>query len=475
LALVLTGGLTYLLNRPLPVGERSLPALGPLLSPFTGFWQNGAFASDMEDGSLEIPGLLSEVTVAYDDRLVPHIYADNLQDVYFTQGYVEAKHRLWQMDMVARSTGGRLAEVLGPSILERDQLQRRKGLRWAAENMIKEWETHTYEMEMLEAYINGINAYISSLSPSEYPLEYKILGFAPEPWTVLKSALVSKSMALTLCAREDDIQSTNTIDLLGLEQYDYLFPHHNQRQRPIIPQDSPWNTGYADSLVLPADIPASYGLQGSLPFEPLEYPDENIGSNNWAVSGARTASGAPILCNDPHLNLTLPSIWHEAHLHTPDCNVYGVSLLGIPAIIIGFNQDIAWGITNSGHDVSDWYQIEWADAEKTMYKFAGENRPVEYLMDTFYVKGQAPVIQETPLTHLGPVVYQDESEQSGAMVLRWIAHPQPDDFDLKTFIKLNRAKNYDEYRAALSHFNNPAQNFVFASREGDIAISVGGR
>jgi len=149
--------------------------------------------------------------------------------------------------------------------------------------------------------------------------------------------------------------------------------------------------------------------------------------------------------------------------------------LGIPAIIIGFNQDIAWGITNSGHDVSDWYQIEWADAEKTMYKFAGENRPVEYLVDTFYVKGQAPVIQETPLTHLGPVVYQDESEQSGAMVLRWIAHPQPDDFDLKTFIKLNRAKNYDEYRAALSHFNNPAQNFVFASREGDIAISVGGR
>lgn len=474
LVLLVTGALTFFLNRSLSIGEQNLPALGPLLSPFTGFWQNGAFASAQEDATLKVEGLLGEVTIAYDDRMVPHIYADNLQDLYFAQGYAEAKHRLWQMDMVARSTGGRLSEVLGPSLLERDKMQRKKGLRWSAQRALEAWETHTYEMEMLEAYIDGVNTYIESLTPATYPLEYKLIGFAPEPWTALKSALVAKSMALTLCSREDDIKSTNTLGLVGQEQYDFLFPNYNPKQRPIIPSGTLFQPQSFDTLNLPEGIPESYGQLPPIKDPKFTYPEEGIGSNNWAISGSKTASGATMLCNDPHLNLTLPSIWHEVHLHSPDCNVYGVSLLGIPAVIIGFNEQVAWGITNSSHDVADWYQIQWADQEHSSYIYDGETLPVEYLIDTIYIKGQSPEIQKTPLTVMGPVVYQDKEEQSGAMVLRWVAHDKPKYFELKTFIKLNQANNYQDYREALTFFSNPAQNFVFASREGDIAITVNG-
>ena len=192
------------------------------------------------------------------------------------------------------------------------------------------------------------------------------------------------------------------------------------------------------------------------------------------MAGSKTASGNPILCNDPHLSLTLPSVWFEIQIHTPDMNAYGVSLPGLPGIVIGFNEDIAWGQTNVGQDVTDWYNIQWTNDEKTLYLLDGEAVPVTWQIEEIKTKSGPTIIDSVKYTYWGPVVagtddpYQD-------MALQWLAHTQNDADEMRTFLGLTSAKNYDDYSEALSKYISPAQNFVFASREGDIALKVNGR
>ncbi len=207
-----------------------------------------------------------------------------------------------------------------------------------------------------------------------------------------------------------------------------------------------------------------------------ERPDYIVGSNNWAVSGSKTASGDPILCNDPHLTLTLPSIWFQIQIHTPEQNCYGVSLQGLPGIIIGFNEDIAWGVTNVGHDVSDWYRIRWADAKRTQYLLDGVARPAEMRIEEIKIKGQESFLDTVRYTVWGPVVYDYDPEhplRDGA--LRWVTHDEPDPAEMMMLLLLDEAKSYSDYRQAIQGYECPAQNFVFASRTGDIAITVQGR
>jgi len=215
----------------------------------------------------------------------------------------------------------------------------------------------------------------------------------------------------------------------------------------------------------------------TFPYDLMEQPHPNNGSNNWAINGEKSASGNPILCSDPHLGLTLPSIWYEVHINTPEINAYGVSLPSEPGILIGFNDHIAWAETNVGHDVLDWYQIKWVDDSKTQYHFDGQVKEVDIRFDTIYVKGMEPVIEATKYTVWGPVVYEDSSALYYDLAMRWVALDKPkkkDFYDLGTFWKLKAAKNHQEYLAALSGYDSPAQNFAFASTEGDIAITVNG-
>jgi penicillin amidase len=457
-----------------PFGSQ-VPAMGPLLSPFTGFWQQADPVEPAREKRLSFPALSGEASVYFDERMVPHIFAANEEDAAFIQGYMTASDRLWQMDIAVRATSGRLAEVLGENLLERDKIQRRKGILRTAERITEEWKKNESEWAILIAYARGINSYVASLSPADYPLEFKLMGYKPEAWAPVKSAIFFLSMAETLCSRQFDVPASNTLALLGRDTFNFLFPEWNPKQSPIIPSSVEWNFTWPDT---------SGRDQGSMlgqtfPVETFPLPPEFIGSNNWAVSGSKTASGYPILCNDPHLRLTVPAIWYEIQICAPGYNAYGVSLPGIPGIAIGFNESIAWGETNVGQDVMDWYAIKWVEGKKGTYLLDGQEREVEQVVEVIKVRDKKePVLDTVSYTRWGPIVYESEDAPYAGLAMRWTVHDTPrvePHSALGTFMNLMKGKNYKDYYEALKGYENPPQNFVFASKDGDIAITVNGK
>ncbi|MBO6585066.1 MAG: penicillin acylase family protein [Gracilimonas sp.] len=449
----------------------SVPPLGKFFDPHAGFWAN-AETTAPQSQELDIPGLKDIVSVYFDDRRVPHIFAQNEHDLYLAQGYIVARDRLFQMEMQTYDAAGRLAEIIGPSLLNRDKQTRRWGMPFGAERAWQEIQKDPDMLAVIEAYADGVNAYIDELSPDEYPLEYKILDFTPEPWEPIKTALLLKNMTRTLAAGNRDDRTSNTLAYFGDDFVNRFFTREPELNDPIIPPSREWDFDAdipeaPDSLYVPASAKEIEAFT----------TEEGIGSNNWAVSGSKTASGYPILANDPHLSLTLPSIWYEVQLHAPGVNTYGVSLQGSPGVIIGFNEDVAWGVTNVGTDVLDWYEIEFRDETMQEYRHDGQWKPTSTRIEEVKVRGEETVMDTVIYTHHGPVtkvesrVNEDRAPAYHAM--RWIAH-EPSN-DLKTFYGLNRAENYDDYVAALKEYTAPAQNFVFASNEGDIAIWVNGK
>ena len=475
ISLLLTGCLVYFLNEPFTIrGEKesTLPPLGPFFSPFTGFWQNADSDKTYLFNDFDIPEIKGKINIHFDERMVPHIFAENMEDALFAQGYVEAGMRLWQLDLLSRVGSGRLSEVLGESMLEVDKMQRRRGMLYAAKNSEKAWKKSPESVKLLGAYERGVNAWIDQLHPKDYPLEFKLLNYKPERWTLLKTALVRQYMNLTLNLREDDVEATNALKALGEEDFKILFPEKNPKQTPIIPSGTKWEFE-------PVNLEKKTISQEAIGLiqNPLHAKNnELVGSNNWAVAGSKTLSGNPILCNDPHLQLSLPSIWFEIQLHTPEANVYGVSIPGLPGVTIGFNENIAWGVTNVGTDVADWYNIEWTDDAKTSYSLDGQIKRANIVVEPYRVKGMEELVYDTvKWTIWGPVVYESEVSGWKDLALRWLSHDEPNPDDILAFFGLNTGKNYDDYREALKRYSFPAQNFVFADKNGDIAITVNGR
>lgn len=461
-AIILYG---ILLHTSIPTSSGSLPPLGKFLNPFTGFWQNAENTAP-EDQVLDGLPLEKEVEIIFDDRLVPHVFAQNDSDLAFAQGYLHAYHRLWQMDISARQAAGRLAEVFGEGLLKLDLNMYRMGVPKAAAQYAVSWQD-CETFPILESYIAGANQYIDQLGPGDFPLEYKLFNYAPERWSPYHAALIMMSMNIALCSRNEDLAATATLDLLGKEDFDFLFPPINPKQSPVIPSEVKYEFGNSFHEVMERDETI-----GSLPYNFMNVTDPHVGSNNWAISGDRTASSFPILCNDPHLNLTLPSIWYEIQLHGNTHNSYGVSLPGVPNIVIGFNEEIAWGATNVGMDVSDLIRIRWLDSSKGIYIVGNEEKRVEVRIDTIYVKGEEPVIDTVRYTDWGPLYIDD----SISLALHWLPLINAEnDCAMRAFATLNKATNIEEYRQAISWLQNPPQNFAFASNQGDIALKVQGR
>jgi penicillin G amidase len=446
-----------------------VPPVGKFLNPFSGFWAN-AESKERNDTTNEVKGLKGDVEIVFDNHQVPHIFASDEYDLYFAQGYVTAKDRLWQLDFQTRFAAGRLSEVVGEKAVELDRYQRRLGMTYGAENMLKELEKHPKIKAMAQAYADGINAYIDHLSPKEYPVEFKILDYQPEKWTVLNTGLLLKLMSATLAGGSDEFYMSNVLKKFGPEVTKDLFPDYPFRSDPVIPPGTKWN-------FKPVAIPNAAALPDQTAVSTRQ-KDEGTGSNNWAVSGSKTASGFPILANDPHLDLTLPAIWYQTQLVGPGVNVYGVSIPGAPGIVIGFNQKVAWGVTNVGSDVLDWYQITFKDRQHGAYWHDNEWKPVKKRIEKVNVRGGKPVSDTVLYTHHGPVVYEQKPDFIKAKnvpegyALRWIAHDPS--VDIATFYHLNRATNYNDYRKALAFYTAPAQNFVFASVENDISITPNG-
>lgn len=470
-SLLITVSLVYCLNSSLTIGETTLPPLGKFLDPFHGFWKNAEKTVDIPE-ALDVAGLQGDVKVIYDSMLIPHIYASNEEDLYFAQGYVTASMRLWQMETQIRSGAGRLAEVLGPRLLDRDRSQRRLGMVFAAGNAMKEMEKHPETLRLISAYTAGINAFIETLNADNMPMEYKLLNYEPEQWENFNSAMLLKNMAQTLNMGDKDKEMTLALSLVGKPMMDILWPDNENVGDPIVDRSNNWKFQPIKLDSIPLAVPA--GLIAMGPSH--ERSSKDVGSNNWVVSGTKTATGSPILCNDPHLNLSLPSIWFAIHLNAPGMNVMGSSLPGAPGVIIGFNDSIAWGVTNAQRDVVDYYKIRFKDASLNEYLSDSAWRPSRKVIEKFEVRGQDPFYDTVTYTHHGPVTYDPSfhaTDLNNLYAFRWGSHDPSN--ELLTFYQLNKGRNHNDFMKALDHFKNPAQNFVFASVSGDIGIRVQGQ
>ncbi len=477
--LALTAGAIWKLDTP----TGALPAMGRLLNPFTGFWQNGENAVLKTFPDREFEALKGKVSVQYDDRMVPHVFAENTADALFVQGYLHAANRLFEMDMITRAAGGMLSELVGTAALDYDKQKRHLGMLWAAENDVAAWKKDAEMTVLMDSYVAGANAYISSLSPKDYPLEYKFLGAKPAPWSMLRSALFNKVMAEDLCSRNSDLEASNSKTMFG-KDFDALFPEYFKEQSPIVPTGTKWGfspvagsgTAAPKTSTSSTNHHSSNDALSYLDFPIYEKPDAGNGSNNWAVDGGKTLSKHPILCGDPHLSLRLPSIWYEIQMTTPEMNVYGVSFPGVPFVTIGFNENIAWSPTNVGHDVADWYSIQWKDAKKRdTYILDGMEKKADLRVERIAVQGfKEPVLDTVRYTTWGPVVFESDTSMKVNMAYHWLGHDVPKANPLRAFYLLNKAKNYDDYLKALEFFDLPAQNFAFACKNGDIALKVNG-
>lgn len=450
-----------------------VPPVLKFLNPFMGFWQN-AERSGLANEKISIPGAKDSISILFDDKMVPHIFATNDRDLYLAQGYVTAMHRLWQMDFQTRYAAGRISEVVGQSAVEIDRYQRRMGLVYGAENSLKGMMSDEKSREMVLAYTDGVNAYINSLSEGDYPIEFKLLDYKPELWTPIKCALLLKQMSAALAMGSNEFYMSNILQKFGNQVTEDLFPDYPFREDPMIPAGTKW-----DFSTLPVPAAPAFPAEQTKTNVKTHEKVEGIGSNNWAISGEKSLSGKPILANDPHLMLTLPSLWYQIQLHTTKGNTYGVSLPGAPGIVIGFNEKIAWGVTNVAADVLDFYQIRFKDKQRQMYWYNNAWAPVKKRVEQILTRAGTPVIDTVYYTHHGPIVYFKKPSYQLAdnvptgSALRWVVHDESN--ELLTFYHLNHATNYADYRKALTFYSAPAQNFIFASKENDIAITAAGK
>ncbi|RYY15949.1 MAG: penicillin acylase family protein, partial [Chitinophagaceae bacterium] len=450
------------------------PPFGKFLSPQQGFWQNAEPIDQDFSADLHFPELKGKANVYLDERLIPHVFAENDEDAYFIQGFLHAKFRLWQMEFQTLATAGRISEVIGDRAVNYDREQRRMGLTFAAENMVKALEANPQTRDAVNSYTAGVNAWVSNLTESELPIEYKLLNYKPEKWSNLKTALFVKQLTKTLAGYGygNDFQYTSLLSVFTDDEIKILFPYAPDSLSSIIPKGTPYvqpNT----FAIKPAGSDSSYLKKtDTLQILQTDKPTPGVGSNNWAVSGSKTKSGAPILCNDPHLDLNFPSIWFELQLHTPNFNAYGVSFPGIPGVVIGFNDDIAFGFTNGGVDIMDFYKIRFKDDSKTQYWFNGEWKPTQLKIEEIKINGKAAVYDTVAYTHFGPVMYDKSftnvSSNGDAIAIRWKAHDPSN--ELLMWWHLDRAKSYEDYAAAIKYLECPIQNIAFASKKGDIAL-----
>lgn len=418
-------------------------------------------------GALSLQGLQQPVEILRDEFGVPHIVAQTEHDAYFAVGFVHAQDRLWQMEMTRRAGMGRLAEVLGDSAVKFDRMFRTLGISAMAPQLIAAMDSAA--RAALQAYADGVNAFIETHRGS-YPIEFDMLGFEPEPWTAEHTALISRLMAWELnYSRWTDIVFGALVEKVGKEKASEVFFRWREGAPLIVEESSGGEMTFRSALSF---------LDVDLKFRRwLSLPGISAGSNAWAVAGSRSETGKPILASDPHLLLLLPGRWYEAHIVAPGLDVQGATIPGVPFVIIGRNRSIAWGVTNGMVDDQDFF-VEEVDSLQypTRYRVGGEWRAIETHTDTILVKGAPPILYTSYRTHRGPIINRIEpsAELSTHLIsMRWVAHDLSD--EAGAFYRINRASNWNEFRAALKSFAAPAQNFVYADVHGNIGYQLAGR
>ncbi len=461
-------------------GSGPIPALGPFLDPVSGIWSSARSATLPATVTHAVPGLSGEVRVVYDERHVPHIFAERVADAMRGLGYAVARDRLFQMELQTRATAGTLTELVGEAALGADQRSRRLALAWSAERDYSRMEPGSELVTYLEAYAQGVNAWMTEMSPAEVPLEYRLLGGTPMAWQPQHSLYLLKRMGWTLSMVNTERRKEAAAAMVGREAADGLFPINAPIQEPIQPNGL--REARFDPVSLPppgepapeivAQLAALRGFLGPSDTAVNDEREAVLGSNNWAIGPSRSTSGHAILAGDPHLDFTLPSIWYEAHLVVPGhLDVYGVTIPGTPTITIGFNRDVAWTFTNTGSDVMDFYRETVDDDERPeSYRLDGKWRPFERRIETYRAPDGAVLAVDTILhTHRGPVSRVLDRYVS----LRWTV--LEDQGELSALLGVNRARSVDEWMTAMETWVAPTQNGLVADRQGNIGIRSTGR
>ena len=425
--------------------------------------------------------------VVYDRRHVPHIFAATERDAYQALGYVVARDRLFQLHVQRLAASGRLTELAGPAALPLDRETRGLGLPRAAEAKLAAMSAD--DRSVLDAYAAGVNAYVGSLGATELPVEFTLAHARPEPWRPIDAVHVMNRMGYTLAseAREADLSAVAA--RVGARAAAALVPAREPIVEPIQPNGQARPRDDFAPLPPPgapdagaARVAAAYGAffpdgpTGAAATPAEERP--HLASNNWAVAPARSATGHALLAGDPHLELSLPSIWYEAHLVVPGrLDVYGVTIPGIPGIVIGFNRDVAWTFTNTGVDVKDFYAEEVDDpAHPARYRLDGAWVPLERRVEQYRTGAGALVAADTLLfTHRGPL----RRVSNGPGGVRWLSMRwtvlEPGG-ELGAFRDAARARSAREFLDAMARgYRAPAQNMLAADRGGTIAIRSTGR
>lgn len=404
-------------------------------------------------GRLRISGLEHRVDVLRDGWGVAHIYAQNQHDLFFAQGVVASQDRLFQMELWKRAGQGRLAEVLGPSALQRDITAR--ALRYRGE-MQEEYESYSPDARaILTAFTDGINAYIATLNIADglgLPVEFQLAGFSPEPWH--PQDCLNRMAAFSMTGNAfSELQHAQALTKLGPDKAAQLFGFD-----PAVALDPA--TGL-DLTGLSPDLLKN--LVGS--DRRIEFPAHSLeGSNNWTVSGALTASGKPLLANDPHRVIGLPSLRYMVHLVAPGWNVIGAGEPGLPGVALGHNEHIAWGFTIFGLDQQDLYVEELNPANPLEYKTESGWKTMEARPEVFFVKGAATVKVALKFTSHGPVLWEDGKR---ALALRWVG-TEPGTAGYLASLAIDRAQNWDQFEVAVARWKVPSENLVYADDAGNI-------
>ncbi len=468
------------------------------------------------EGELQAEGLNAPVDVVRDEMGIPHIYAENMHDLFFAQGYVHAQDRFWQMDFWRHVGSGRLSEMFGESQLDTDKFLRTMGWRAVAE---MEYEAlDPLSRDILDAYTEGVNAYIRERAPDALALEYTVLNllnsdYTIQPWTPIDSLVWGKAMAWDLRGNlDEEVARAVLLGSLSPEQVDLLYPPYPQDQPTIVTQ--PWGQGNAGAGETASGAAAAARALDAAAWEQVASRFQavdaligeagmGVGSNSWVLSGEWTTTGQPILANDPHLGIQMPSIWYQISLHCQPVNaecpfsVGGFSFAGVPGVIIGHNERVAWGFTNVGPDVMDLF-IEKINPDNPMqYEYQGQWVDFETREETIQVAGGEPVTITVRISRHGPIIsdvygpLKDEvdtkedpearpfREQAGidlpehyAIALSWTALTPSTPFE--AIWGFNMAQDWEQFRQAASAFHVPAQNLVYADVEGNIGYQMPG-
>jgi penicillin G amidase len=424
-------------------------------------------------GEVAVAGVGAEVRITRDGNGVPYIAAASDADAAFGLGYVHAQDRLWQMEFQRRVGYGRLSEILGSTTLNTDRFLRTLGTGRAAESA---WTALDADSQaILTAYAAGVNAYLAG-NP-QLPIEFTVLGFKPEPWQPTDSLVWAKMMSWDLGGNwADEILRATLEQQIGVDATAELLPAYTNDGPLILPPDqytppvaaastsAAADGGAVDSqralLTLWQELQQVTGLGGKL-----------VGSNNWVLSGSRTTTGKPILANDPHLGTRIPSIWYLAGMQGATFGAVGATLPGLPAVVIGRNERIAWGVTNTGPDVQDLY-IERVNARNEV-EYNGSWEPLTLISETINVKDSDPVTLTVRISRHGPLISDVTPGTGDALAFRWTSLDEGD-ATLRAYLNINRADNWQQFRDALRDYRAPMQNFVFADVDGNIGYIAPG-